>query len=66
MAIPALAAKPDVVVNEDWTYDATIPAGEICSFEVDLFQSGHTRITEFLNGDDDLAKVHVQEKGMSM
>jgi hypothetical protein len=66
MAIPAFAAKPDVVVNEDWTEVVTIPAGEVCSFEVDLVASGHARITEFLDGDGELVKVHVQTRGTGM
>lgn len=63
MAIPAFAAKPDVVVNEDFADSFTIPAGALCSFEVGVVESGHERITEFFNGDGDLVKAHVQVRG---
>lgn len=66
MAIPAFAAKPDVVVDEDFLNEFTIPAGELCDFPVDLVESGHERITEFLSGDGDLVKAHVQVRGTGM
>ena len=63
MAVPALAAKPVVVVDEDWSNDLTIPGGPGCGFDVDLDESGHTRITEFFNNDGDFVSAHVQVHG---
>lgn len=61
MAIPALAAKPVVVVDEDFSYDDTVPGGVgLCDFEVNIVGSGHETVTEFFNGDGDFVKAHVQ------
>ena len=66
MAIPAFAAKPNVVVNEDYAVDVIIPAGEVCDFDVHLVESGHDKVTEFYNRDGDLVKVHVKVRGTGM
>jgi hypothetical protein len=46
--------------------DFTFEAGEICSFPVDVVESGHLKITEFRNSDGDLVKALVHARGTGM
>lgn len=65
LATPVYAVEPVVVVDEAFSGDETIAAGEICDFAVHLVDSGHERITQFFNQEGDLVKVTIHVRGTS-